>query len=284
MTKNIQFKVEKGRVLVPVGQSCRFACKYCYTRGGEVGPPKVEAEEVLNQFELFACSTSFETIQFGYDGDPFDNSSRGIMMLKRLASMGKNISFSTKALVEKEILTELKGIKDVLSSSGNSFVAFISLSCWNSAYIVEPHTPTPYERMVSVTNLKSIGIPTFIALRPILPNIPNSEYETLLEEGIKAGCDGFILGPLYADDKGQFVRFIRPEILERIPGRKVLVKWSAHEPEWIRYEDEARLSEIETMVEKKRGRVFLSSVDAVELIQKGMVYNDRSRIEMQAFP
>ena len=71
MAKRLMFKVEKNRVLVPVGEPCPFGCKYCYTRGGEVGLSKLDPVDVLQQFEQFAREASFDTIQFGYDGDPF---------------------------------------------------------------------------------------------------------------------------------------------------------------------------------------------------------------------
>src|SRR5579859_3495640 len=92
-TRLIQFKVDKGRVLVPVGEPCPFGCRYCYTRTGEVGPARTEPQEILQKFEAFSLTQSFEFIQFGYDGDPFANPERGLMMLQRLATLGKHMSF-----------------------------------------------------------------------------------------------------------------------------------------------------------------------------------------------
>ena len=66
----IQFKVEKGRVLVPVGVPCPFGCKYCSTRSGEVGPPRVKPAEILSHLREFAAQHAFTTIQFGYDKLP----------------------------------------------------------------------------------------------------------------------------------------------------------------------------------------------------------------------
>ena len=54
MAGSIQFKVEQGRTLVPVGEPCPFACKYCYTRGGEVGPPRIAVEEIIYHLQRFA--------------------------------------------------------------------------------------------------------------------------------------------------------------------------------------------------------------------------------------
>src|SRR2546430_10442300 len=99
LRRRILFTVEKNRVLVPVGEPCPFGCRYCYTRGGEVGLARVDAQEILRKFRHFADSntTAFETIQFGYDGDPFARPERGISMLRQLALLGKHVNFSTTA-------------------------------------------------------------------------------------------------------------------------------------------------------------------------------------------
>src|SRR5579859_2594402 len=91
--KSIQFKVDKGRVLVPVGEPCPFGCKYCYTRTGEVGPARTDPMEIVQKFQHFAQTQAFEFIQFGYDGEPFVRPERGLMMLRQLVALGKHISF-----------------------------------------------------------------------------------------------------------------------------------------------------------------------------------------------
>jgi len=268
MNRRILFTVEKNRVLVPVGEPCPFGCRYCYTRGGDVGLSRVSEEDVLSRFRQFARETDFETIQFGYDGDPFAHPERGIAMLKRLAMMRKHVNFSTKALLEDSTLDALRDIRLYMDAVGTSLSALVSLSCWDSAPVVEPHTPSPSERIRTVANLKSIDIPVFIAVRPVLPHIPDGEYEHIADEGIHAGCDGFILGPLYADARGQFVRFIPPAVLETIPSRTAIVPWSAHAPTWKRYEELDRLQRLLLMIERKGGRFFLSSADAMALVSQ----------------
>lgn len=265
MKPRIQFAVEKNRVLVPVGEPCPFNCRYCYTRGGEVGLWPVSAEEILARFRQFAQGAAFDTIQFGYDGDPFARPERGLAMLGQLAMMRKHVNFSTKALLEGAVLDALDDIRSQMEAMGTTLSALISLSCWDSAPLVEPHTPLPHERIQTLANLKRIGVPAFIAVRPVLPHIADREYEQIAEEGNRAGCEGFILGPLYADARGQFVRFIPPAILATVPGRTGSVSWSAHTPTWTRYEDPARLRRLLAMIERRGGRTFLSSADAVEL-------------------
>jgi DNA repair photolyase len=268
MRKRILFTTEKNRVLVPVGKPCVFGCKYCYTRGRDIEISRLNAEDILSDFQQFAHEASFETIQFGYDSDPFSQPERGIAMLGQLAKMQKHVNFSTKALVEGPLLEALSAIRSSMAAADRRLSALVSLSCWESAQTVEPHTPSPQERIRTVANFKSIDIPTFIAVRPILPHIPDSEYERIADEGIRAGCDGFILGPLYADDRGQFVRFIPSAQLAATPHRRGSVSWSPHAPVWTRYEDTERLQRLLQMIEHKGGRTFLSSADAVTCVQE----------------
>jgi DNA repair photolyase len=268
MSRRVLFKAEKNRVLVPVGEPCPFGCRYCYTRGGEVGLSRIDAQDILSPLQQFARETPFETIQFGYDGDPFARPERGITMLKALARMHKHVNFSTKALLAGPILEALSDIRCCMEAAGTTLSALVSLSCWDSAPAVEPHTPSPAERMLTVANLKRIGIPVFIAVRPVLPHIADKEYERVVAEGILAGCEGFIVGPLYADARGQFVRFIPPAVLETVPSQTCIVSWSAHAPTWTRYEDAIRLQRLLLMIERQGGHAFLSSVDAVALVQQ----------------
>lgn len=271
MKKTIRFKVEKDRVLVPVGEPCPFACRYCYTRSGEIGPARVPIEEILHQLQVFSSQNEFKTIQFGYDGDPFARPERGIAILQGLAGMGKHVNFSTKAFLEEWTIQLLSDIQHGMESAERILSALVSLSCWGSSSVVEPHTPTPEMRMRTIKSLKAIGVPTFISVRPILPHIEDREYETIIDEGLSAGCDGFILGSLYSDDKGRFVRFIPSDVLRTVPNARVEVPWSAHSPVWTRYEDKTRLMRIESIVRKKGSRVFESSAEAVELANQGMV-------------
>lgn len=231
-----------------------------------MGLSRVSMDDILSPFEAFARENAFETIQFGYDGDPFDYADRGIAMLKQLAKMRKHVNFSTKALISGSTLAALRDIRCSMAAMGTTLSALVSLSCWDSAAAVEPHTPSPAERVLTVANLKRIDVPVFIAVRPILPHVPDSEYERIAEEAIRAGCGGFILGPLYSDERGQFVRFIPPRVLETVPSRTGNVSWSAHGLTWQRYEDTDRLQRLLSMIEQKGGRTFLSSADAMAFV------------------
>ena len=271
MGRRILFKVEKNRVLVPVGEPCPFGCRYCYTRGGEVGLARVEMEEVLSRFRKFALEASFETIQFGYDGDPFARPERGLAMLRQLALLGKHMNFSTKTLIEDSTLAGLQDIRHYMDEHKAVLSALVSLSCWDSAAGVEPHTPSPVERMRTVANLTSIGIPVFITLRPILPHIPDAEYERVVVEGVRVGSKGFVVGTLYADRRGQFVRFIPQETLATVASRTNTVSWSPHAPTWTRYEDTDRRQRLIEMIERCEGRAFESSADVMTLVQQRVV-------------
>jgi DNA repair photolyase len=230
----------------------------------------VSEQEILRSFQEFVKENGerFETIQFGYDGDPFARPERGLAMLAELAILGKHVNFSTKALLGEAQITALREIREKIQASGRTLSALISVSCWESAGEVEPHTPSPAERMLTIARLKEINVPAFISVRPVLPHIADREYERMVEEGLRAHCDGFILGPLYADERGRFVRFIPAGVLSGIPAKTGGVPWSAHQPRWTRYEDSIRLERLGQMIAEKGGRVFVSSADAMALVRE----------------
>lgn len=264
MSSPILFSVEKRRVLVPVGEPCSFQCAYCYTRNGDIGIAKRSTDEIIQAFQNFARNNDFDIIQLGYDGDPFAHPSRGIKLLQDISTMGKHVNFSTKAFLQDAILQKLVDIQRTLFMYKATLTALISLSCWDSASTIEPKTPAPCERVRTIEGLKRIGVPTFVALRPILPQIPYVEYKQLIEACMQAGCDGFIPGPFYVDKKKRFARFIPSEVLDATPSQQVTVSWSAHAPIWTRYEDPKRMQSIADMITKAGGQVFFSSVDAIE--------------------
>jgi DNA repair photolyase len=268
----LQFHVEKGRVLVPVGIPCPFGCKYCYTRSGEVGPLRVRPQEIVQRFQAFALlhQAAFHTIQVGYDSDPFAYPERGIELLHGLCVLGKHLNISTKACIEGEALFGLAEVRAHLASH-LTLSALVSLSCWESAPVVEPYTPTPAQRMLTIRNLKRIGVPALVAVRPVLPHIADVEYERIFDEAIQAGCEGFVFGPLYADVEERFVRFVPKEALRRTPGRNVVVPWSAHAPHWTRYEDEPRMQRLASLAQEKGGQVFWSSALAVAYLAQHML-------------
>ena len=116
-----------------------------------------------------------------------------------------------------------------------------------------------------MAHLKRIDIPVFVSVRPVLPHVPDREYERIVDEALLAGCEGFILGPSTPNARGKFVRFIPPAILAKVPSQTSLVPWSAHAPTWTRYEATSRLQRLLLMIERKGGRTFLSSADAMAL-------------------
>jgi DNA repair photolyase len=235
-----------------------------------VGLAHIEATEILFQFRQFLATNaiSVDAIQFGYDGDPFADPERGMMMLRQLTLMGKHVNISTKALLSDATVYALHTLHTQMRTQGTILSALVSLSCWDSAPHVEPHTPSPQGRMQTVARLSSYSIPVFIAVRPILPHLADEEYVQIVREGINAGCNGFILGPLYADDRGQFVRWIPAERLDTVDRHRCTVSWSPHAPTWTRYEDEARLQRLMALTKAQGGRVFLSSADVMTLVSQ----------------
>ncbi|MBO0797156.1 MAG: radical SAM protein, partial [Ktedonobacteraceae bacterium] len=106
-----------------------------------MGLSRVSPSEIFTRLHQFAKEASFETIQLGYDGDPFACPERGIAMLQHLMRMRKHINVSTKASLDAPTLRALHEIHQQMRAATTILSAFVSVSCWESAPAVEPHTP-----------------------------------------------------------------------------------------------------------------------------------------------
>jgi DNA repair photolyase len=260
----VAFLAQKGRVLVPIGVSCPFGCQYCYTRDNPIGEEMENPAEILSSLRCYLQEHGHEvrTIQFGYDGDPFATPIRAMVMLKALSNMGKHVNFSTKAHIHDTLLCNVQQLRQQMPSH-LVFSALVSLNCWQSASYIEPRTPAPYLRMQTVNNLRGIGVPAFIAVRPIHPHIGDAEYEKIADMAQDAGAQGFVLGPLYDDMAGSFTRFIPQGVLQAVPYSRDVVPWFPHQPTWDRYEDPDQLARL-IDVFARRAEVFTSSADAMK--------------------
>ena len=78
--------------------------------------------------------------------------------------------------------------------------AFIPIIGFETAQILEPDVPPPADRIDVVKRLHSLGVPVFVSLQPLLPQIPDSEIERVIQE-TEEHCMGYSLGQLVCTDK-----------------------------------------------------------------------------------
>ena len=64
------------------------------------------------------------------------------------------------------------------------------------ARTVEPRAPHPERRLAAVAKLREAGIPTYVSLSPVIPQITDHEIEHILERAAEAGALGCFYLPV----------------------------------------------------------------------------------------
>lgn len=199
--------IQNGRATVSLGsltarQHCTFRCPFCYvsvgfTRGGQHTP-----NEVLDAIRG-ADLHGVDTILVSGDTDSFapPRALEGVDLLRRLVEFHRNIAFTTRALLPKEAWHTLADVAETQRRNGRWLTAITSLTQWTVPHL-EPHPiPSPESRLDQIGRFRAHGLSTGVAMRPLLPVIPLSDYRELLERSALL-ADFALVGTWFCDTEG----------------------------------------------------------------------------------
>jgi DNA repair photolyase len=211
-------------------RGCQHACAYCYARpthqylGLGAGTDfdrrivvKVNVAELLTR-ELARPSWRGEPITFSGVTDPYQplEARYGLTRkcLEACLARGNPVAIVTKsALVRRDtqLLAEIARRADAR--------VFVSIPFADPAMarLIEPGAPTPAERFEALRELSAAGIPTGIALAPIVPRLNDADVPRQLERAKAAGARAafFLLLRLPAE----VLEVFRQRLTEAFPER-----------------------------------------------------------------
>jgi DNA repair photolyase len=182
-------------------RGCQHACAYCYARPSHqylsfgAGTDfdrrivvKVNAPELL-ALELSSRSWKKESVVFSGNTDCYQPLEASYELTRRCLEVclarGNPIGMVTKgALVRRDI--------DVLSRLSERCGAHVSITIpfldESTARKIEPGAPTPNKRFETLRALSQAGIPTGIAIAPVIPGLNDKDVAGLLERAKEAGA------------------------------------------------------------------------------------------------
>ncbi|RYY32734.1 MAG: PA0069 family radical SAM protein, partial [Sphingomonadales bacterium] len=190
-------------------RGCEHGCIYCFARPThawhDLSPgldfetklfAKPDAPALLRA-ALGKRGYDCQPIAFGTNTDPYQpieatwRITRGCIEV--LAECDHPITITTKSdRVTRDI--------DLLESMAAKGLAAVMLSITSLdpkiARTVEPRAPHPERRLAAVAKLRAAGIPTFVSLSPIIPQITDHEVEHIMERAAQAGALGCFYLPV----------------------------------------------------------------------------------------
>lgn len=190
-------KIDQDRVLTYSQLRCPLDCRYCFVDDMNFNQQKHVSYLSEKQQELIEeLPENVNLIMLGCDTEFFQSKRGALAVLERLARQNRDISVITKLSLNREYISQLKEIDEKLRSHNNFLTFSISIPCWESAKVWEPKAPDPQSRAQTLKTAHQSGIQTLLALRPLLPTIPDEELKEIIDQTAEY-TDGYYSGPLY---------------------------------------------------------------------------------------
>lgn len=260
-------KIDQERALTYSKLSCPFGCTYCFV--DEMNQEQSKGAIYLDdqQLELLKnLPEQAKLIMLGCDTEFFQNKKEALEILEKLSVLGKDISVITKIPLPEEYIDALAKIHDKIKENGNIFSFSTSVTCISEPMLTkyEPGVPSPEKRIETLASVYAKGIPTTVAIRPLLPDISDEEIREIVNK-TKDYCFGYYSGPLYL--KEERIKFFLPEFESNAENE--------HQPHWMldgneyqALEKDGQMEFLASVVEEEGKEFFEGAADAIEYLRK----------------
>jgi DNA repair photolyase len=267
--KNFEFekhglKIDKEHVLTYSKLICPLGCTYCFvdemTQEQERDVSYLSPEQIVLLQNL---PEHVKLIMLGCDTEFFQNREDAIDILNKLKNFGKDISVITKLSLSEAYIKEISLIAKEIEKNGNIFSFSVSLPCFSGESLkkYEPRAPSPKRRIKILKNVFNMGIPVMVAIRPLLPDIKNSELERIVDL-TKDFVVGYYSGPLYL--KQNKIKTLLPDFEI---GKEEQPHWMLDGNTYQVIRRDGQMEYLISLVEKSGKQFFEGAASGIEYIR-----------------
>jgi DNA repair photolyase len=208
ITRNQSPDVGFDRSINPY-RGCEHGCIYCFARPShafhDLSPgldvesklfAKPDAPKLLRQ-ELMGRNYVVRPIAFGTNTDPYQPI-EGEWRITRacLEVLQETLHPFTITTKSDRVARDLDIIAPMAAQGLAAVVVSVPTIDPVTARTLEPRCPRPAKRLAAVKALIDAGVPTFVSLAPVVPQITDHEMEHILEAAKAAGARGAFFLPV----------------------------------------------------------------------------------------
>jgi DNA repair photolyase len=183
-------------------RGCLHACAYCYARpshqylGWGAGTDfdrkivvKTNAAEILRK-ELMRPSWQGELIVFSGNTDCYQPLEASYALTRRCLEVCLEFKNPVRIITKGALIRrDIDILRQLVQSAGAAVHISIAFARDDIARKMEPYASRPSIRFETLRALSDAGIPTGIALAPVIPGLNDSDIAELLERAKQAGAD-----------------------------------------------------------------------------------------------
>jgi DNA repair photolyase len=273
---NKSFFVGLNRAMISLGpltahKYCPYSCAFCYVQSDEWGRyTELSNEEILEFLRAEKEKNTFKTIYISGDTDSFapPRTLRALELLTDILEFNVDVTITTRYAFANDELDKLAAISDLYRKNGLVLSAAISIPRLTSHdYLESANTPSPQKRIEFLSRLKSRGISTILAMRPLLPIISLEEYKQLILE-----CKDYVdavLGEIWYIDKNKIIenRVLINNEDKNIKFENHLMDFNIGNDLWEAWSDTKLVSELHDYCKSLSLPFFMRSQSALDYIK-----------------
>ncbi|MFH1207899.1 MAG: radical SAM protein [Patescibacteria group bacterium] len=263
-------KLDKNRVLTYSQLSCPFNCRYCFVEDMNYNQKRKVSYLSEKQFELIEhLPEEINLIMLGCDTEFFQSRANSLTILERLASVEKDLSVITKLPLAPEFIDNLKKVDEKLRAHKNFLTFSVSIPCLDSAKVWEPRVPDPQKRIQTLKYAHDSGIKTLLALRPLLPTLPDSEIEGIVKL-TRGHVDGYYSGPLYLKELDE--ELVPTDLRKDLKIEKLQPHWMPEGNVFYKIEKEGQMDHLREVLHGSNDHLFDGAAEAIDFLKKHEEY------------
>lgn len=260
--------IEKDRVLTYSKLICPLDCIYCFAENLSKQHDDQHTYLSEKQRELLkTLPENVKTIMLGCDTELLQDEGAAADVLRNLSGLGKDISIITKLSLTDDFVDFLKELSTTMEKNGNFIVFSISIPCFDSSLKWEPKAPRVANRIKTLQKISSKGIPSMVAMRPLIPTLQESELDKILEN-THQHVFGYYSGPLYL--RGLSDGVISPEEVTRfnLKVEKTDPSWMPEGNTFLKIENTPLMNYMKNRVKFYGQNFFEGAAEGVEFLRK----------------
>jgi hypothetical protein len=252
-----------GRAFYAAKNQCNLGCSYCFARFGAYTAPQPH----FSVTEHDGSEVVYPTCDGEFAFEP--DAQRALEALTELQGPPLLASISTKAALSVRTLSMLARCNDRLRRGRGGFIKIsISISLKNELRNYESRTAPYALRLRNLKRLRDAGIASSVNLRPLLPQVPVSEYAEIVADCAEF-TRMFLVGGLYLDPSSEFGRTMLDTYGHLASGRRV--NWLPTKPIWPYIEDPAQVAGVRKAISNCGGIAFDDDLAVMQRISDSQI-------------